>query len=193
MITAMKKYHYKALDGTNKVHEAATHHFTTGSEEINNEVCLVNTCGDYTGFEDIPDAVEKWHEKIGIDFTHFPNLSRLWSETRSEYAFTLRYELEHERDSVKHRDYPVVLPYDEQLKLLLEAAEKIAQTIPYAIVRLAEMGAFSGQHELEIAFLYPCEPENVVAGCNILDSRFDYVWDIGREPRLSGAVAPDVY
>lgn len=191
MITTTKKYHYKALDGTAKTHEAVTHHFTTGSDEISNEVCLVNTCGDYTGFEGIPDAVMKWLDKIGIDFTHFPNLSRLWGETRSEYAFTLRYELGHERDSVGHRDYSVILPYDEQLRLLLEAAEKIAQAIPYAAVRLVEMGAFSKQHELEVVFLFPCEPEKVIAGCNILDSKFDYVWDIGREPRAADNVTPD--
>jgi len=192
MITTTKTYHYKDIDGTDKTHEAVTHHFTTGSDEINNEVCLVNTCGDYTGFDDIPNVVDKWFEKIGIDFTYFPNLSKLWGETRSEYAFTLRYELEHERDSVGHRDYPVNLPYDEQLRLLLDVAGKIAQAIPYAIVRLAEMGAFSDQHELEIAFLYPCAPEKVIVGCNILDTQFDYVWDIGREPRASDNVTPGV-
>lgn len=35
MITTSTKYHYKDLDGTMRTVQAVTHHFSSGSEEIN--------------------------------------------------------------------------------------------------------------------------------------------------------------
>jgi len=182
-ITSITQYHYINTNGKVKNNKAVTHHFTPGSEDINHKACLMNTCCDETGFETIPDNVSKWIEEIGLDFGHFPNLTKLWGENRSEYALTLRYELAHEHVSKNNIDYPVILPYDEQLKLLLKAAAEIAKAIPHATVRLFEMAACHNQHELEIAFIYPCAPEIVLAGYEILEIKFDYIWDIGREPR----------
>jgi len=147
MITTTKKYHYKDLDGTDKTHEAVTHHFTAGSDELNNEVCLVNTCGDYTGFDDIPEVVDKWFEKIGIAFTHFPNLSKLWGETRSEYAFTLRYELEHERDSVMEQK---TICINGELKVNDLVLSTFDDDFAYLVGSVSEIRALgSPEHETE--------------------------------------------
>jgi hypothetical protein len=189
MITGTTRFHYSCSQGP-QFHKEITHHFTKGSEEFLDEICLINTTAELTEFEQVPADIEKWVDSIGFDYSHFPNLSRLWGDGRSAYAFTLRYEISHDCDLVTEREYPVVLPYYVQLPLLNKAAEKISQTLPDTMVRLHERAAIQGQHELEIVFLYPCEPKKIRAACEILNSQFDYVWDIGREPVELAVVTP---
>ena len=186
MITNTTKIHYKDLQGNAKSSEAMTHHLSPGSDGLDNEICLINTCGEFTNFEEMPAAIERWANQIRFDGPCFPNLTRLWGFGRSEYAFTFHYELSNENDSVPNREYPLVLGYYAQLNLIMAAAEELARAIPYALVRLHETAAFEEQHDLEIVLPYPCEPEKIHAVGNLLQTQFDYIWDLGKEPREQG-------
>lgn len=194
MITAKTKHYYKNAE-RDQFFESATHHFSPGSDAFSNDMYLINVGGELTNLEEVPDEIKNWVKQIGFDHPLFPSLVKLWGFGRSEYAFMLRYEISHEKDINTEREYPIVLPYYEQLKLLMEAAEKIAQAIPYALVRIHEMGSRCERHDIEMVFLYPCDPNRIRLAIEILNSQFDYVWDIGRElvesaadPLLSGNI-----
>jgi hypothetical protein len=187
MITAITRFHY-ICNEYKEFDKAITHHFSKGSEAFVDEMRLIDDMGTHTDFEKVPADIEAWMNTISLDFTYFHGLSKIWGPERCEYAFTLYYELSHECDSVTGREHPVVFPYYVQLPLLLDAAEKISEALPDTFVRLHERAAPQDQHELEIAFPYPCDPDKIHAACEILNSQFSYVWDIGCEPIESAAV-----
>lgn len=149
--------------------------------ELDNVVCLINTCFDYTEFESVPAKLEKWIDKFGMDCPHFPNIDRIWGPDKSVYAFSLHYEIANEHSDSRITEYPFTLSYQEQLDGIIQAAVKIAEAIPYAAVRVNEQAACRNCHDLEIDFFYPCDPALINKARDILERQFDYVWFIGME------------
>jgi len=164
---------------------------TKGLLPYDHIVCLVNTAGDYTDFDTVPEAQDKWLDKIGLDYIFYPSLSKYWGESGEIYAFNLCYELPHEFSDSHVSDDKIELKYDEQLELIIQAAEKIAEAIPYALVRVSEKAACWGNHCLEIGFPYPCRAKDIKKADSILEERFDYVWRIGQGQQADGCGGGD--
>lgn len=148
---------------------------------LDNVICLINSCPDYTGFEDIPAEIDSWTTRIGMDCSHYPNTDRIWGADNNVYAFSLHYEIANENSDDSSIEYPFNLSYPEQLDGIIQAAVKISEAIPYAGVRVNEQAACGSCHDLEIDFFYPCDPALIKQASEILEQRFDYVWFIGME------------
>jgi len=172
--------HYRTVDGAMTAANNDSIVITPGLKSLDNIVCLVNTCGDETEFEAIPDHIATWIDQIGIDYGCFPNLKRTWGAGQSQYIFSFHYEIPNEFSDEKAFDRPAIMPYKEQLGKIIAAGKSIAIAIPHAEVRILEMSACYNAHALEISFPYPCEVEKIKEAYELLVSKFDYVWDIGR-------------
>lgn len=175
------KIHYHDKNGKMTFIERKAIAVTSGIKDMDNITCLVNTCGDDTGFEVIPEDINKWIDRIGIDYHCFPNLERTWGKENSRYVFTFNYEIPHELSDESGDDRKVTMPYKDQLEEIVAAAKNIAIAFPCTDIRVLEQAACHNAHELEIAFPYPCDVAEIKSAYERLVSSFDYIWDIGRE------------
>lgn len=156
-------------------------YFTRGFEQFCHRICLVNSACEETEFEQIPEDIMTWLESIGIgNYGLYPNLVKYWDlgYANPKYAFVFNYEIPH-KESDNNTGDDIVLSYEEQLRRIAFEANKIADRIPNAHVCLSEQGAIFNEHNLEIAFMYPCTPVYIESAAKVLKDDFSHVWDIG--------------
>lgn len=153
--------------------------FTPGFEPFCHRICLINSTSEDTEFEVIPDEIRSWWERIGEDDI-YPNLVKYWDTgyKNEKYGFTFHFEIPNPNSDDGLGD-DICVSYEQQLQQLAMGAQKIAERIPLAEVRLSENGAFKGQHSLEVAFMYPCDPLLVQNAAKVLEAEFSYIPYIG--------------